>query len=77
MVPSPCNTSPAAERQRRYRRRRKCGLLVATAEVPIQVAEALVGRGLLAEGDVSNPKRLGAALARVGEKWAGAKKSEK
>ena len=63
--------SPAASRQRQYRRRRKLGLLVAKAEVPFRVAEALVGRGLLAEGDVSDPRCLGAALARAGEAWAG------
>ena len=63
--------SPAAERQRRYRLRRKRGLLVARAEVPIQVAEAMVGRGLIAENEVSDPKRLGAALTLAGEAWAG------
>ena len=63
--------SPAASRQRQYRRRRKLGLLVAKAEVPFRVAEALVGRGLLAEGDVSDPERLGAALTRAGEQLVG------
>ena len=63
--------SPAAERQRRYRRRRKRGLSVAMAEVPIQVVEALVGRGFLAEDEVSDPRCLGAALARAGQAWAG------
>ena len=63
--------SPAALRQRRYRRRRKRGLLIAMAEVPIHVVEALVGRGFLTEDEVSDPKRLGAALARAGEQLAG------
>ncbi len=62
--------SPAA-RQRGYRRRRKLGLLVAAAEVPIHVVEALVGWGFLAEDEVSDPKRLGAALTRAGEQLVG------
>ncbi len=63
--------SPAAERQRRLRHRRKLGLLVAAAEVPLQLAERLVEAGLLPEDHSADPERLGAALVAACNEWAG------
>ncbi len=54
--------SHAAERQRRCRRRRKLGLLLAAAEVPLRLAERLVQAGLLSEGEATDPERLGTDL---------------
>ena len=51
-----------ALRQRRLRRRRKLGLLVATAEVPPALAETLIKAGLLSEDCATDPECLGAAL---------------
>ncbi len=61
----------AAVRQRRCRRRRKLGLLLAVAEVPLRLAERLVQAGLLSEVEATDPERLGAALTAAGERWAG------
>ncbi len=55
--------SSAAERQRRLRRRRKLGLLLAAAEVSLCLAERLVEAGLLREEDATAPKRWGEAIA--------------
>ncbi len=56
--------SPAARRQRRYRARRRRGVVVAHAEVPVQLVDALVNDGDLTETDTTDPWALGAA--RVG-----------
>ncbi len=61
--------SPAAERQRRLRLRRKLDLLIATAEVPLELAEHLVEAGLLREEDATDPRCLGAALTVAGQRW--------
>lgn len=65
-----CSLSPAALRQRRYRQRRKRGALTAAADVPALLVEAIAERGLLPNGDSSNPRRLGAALVAIAEKWS-------
>ena len=62
--------SPGARRQQRLRARRKLGLLVASAEVPLQLAESLIEAGLLREEDATDPECLGAALTVAGQKWA-------
>ncbi len=54
--------SPAAERQRRHRERRRLGIVVAHAEVPVQLVDALVNEGDLAEIDTTDPWALGSAL---------------
>ncbi len=67
----PADDLTAAERQRRLRYRRKLGLLVASAEVPLQLAERLVEAGLLPEDHSADPERLGAALVAACSEWAG------
>ena len=67
----PTDALSPAERQRRLRRRRKLGVLLAAVEVPLRLAERLVEAGLLREEDATDPKRLGEALAAAGEKWVG------
>ncbi len=52
----------AAKRQRRYRARRRRGVVVAHAEVPVQLIDALVNDGDLTETDTTDPWALGAAL---------------
>ena len=52
----------AAERQRRFRYRRKHNLLMARVEVPAPLAEALIDVGLLCEEDSHDPRALGDAL---------------
>ena len=59
----PANDPTAAARQRRLRRRRKLGLLLAVTEVSLCLAEHLVEAGLLREEDATDPKRLGEAIA--------------
>ena len=54
--------SPAARRQRRLRERRKYNLLVARADVPAILAEALIEADLLPESVSDNPRALGKAL---------------
>ena len=51
-----------AERQRRFRDRRKHNLLVARAELPSSLAEYLINVGLLCEEDSHDPRALGDAL---------------
>ncbi len=69
MMPDAPRTT--AERQRRCRRRRNLGLLLAAAEVPLRLAERLVEAGLLSEDEATDPERLGAALTAAGKQWAG------
>ncbi len=52
----------AAERQRRFRYRRKHNLLMARVEVPSSLAEAMIDAGILFEEDASDPQALGGAL---------------
>jgi hypothetical protein len=52
----------SAERQRRLRYRRKHDLILAQAEMPVSLAEALIDAGLLFEEDASDPQALGDAL---------------
>ncbi len=63
--------TPAARRQRRLRQRRKLGLLVATVEVPLALAEALIEGALLPEDHSADPECLGAALVAACNEWAG------
>ncbi len=68
MTPLSESPSPAAERQRRYRARLRRGSVFARAEVPAEVVEALVDRGLLPKGQATEPARLGEALVEVTKK---------
>lgn len=52
----------AAERQRRFRYRRRHDLLLARAEVPAVLAEHLIEAGLLSEDAAADPEKLGLAL---------------
>ncbi len=55
-------TNPVPHRQRRYRARRRRGVVVAHAELPVQLVNALVNDGDLTETDTTDPWALGAAL---------------
>ena len=57
-----------AERQRRCRYRRKHDLLLAQAEVPAALAEALIDAGLLSEEAASDPQELGGALVAAAQR---------
>ena len=58
-------SSPGAVAQRGYRRRKKTGDVLATAEVPLRVVERLIEMGWLKDEDASDKKAIGAALVVV------------
>ncbi len=58
----------SAERQRRLRYRRKHDLILAQAETPVSLAEALIDAGLLFEEDASDPQALGGALVAAAKR---------
>ncbi len=64
---APMTVAPptAADRQRRYRQRRKFGLMVAAAEVPADVVAGLAERGWLDVAEAEDPRRLGDVLVDV------------
>ena len=59
--------TPAAERQRRRRERKRLGLVLARAEVPDRIVEALVDHGLLHEDQASDARAIGQALVDATE----------
>ncbi len=59
---------PDKERQRRCRERKRCGLVLARAEVPDRIVEALVEQGVLPESQATDPRAIGKALVDVAEK---------
>ena len=63
-TPSP---TTAAARMRRYRLRRKLGLMMAAAEVPADVVAGLAERGWLDVGEAEDPRRLGGVLVDVAD----------
>ncbi len=58
----------AAERQRRHRERKRRGLVLAHAEVPDRIVEALVDQGVLPEAQATDALAIGKALVDVTEK---------
>ena len=64
----PAKPRTPAQRQRRLRYRRKHDLLLAEAEVPMLVADALIDAGLLFEEDASDPQPLGGALVAAAKR---------
>ncbi len=58
----------AAERQRRRRERKRRGLVLARAEVPDRIVDALVDQGLLRESQATDPHAIGKALVIAIEK---------
>ena len=65
---SDASRTSAAERQRRRRDRKRRGLLLARAEVPDQIVEALVDQGVLQEAQATDPYAIGEALVDVAKK---------
>ncbi len=59
----PCAPTPAAERQRRHRARRKRGRFVVLVEVTYEMVEALVDQGGVDEANSSNLDRVGESIA--------------
>ena len=59
---------PATERQRRHRERKRRGLVLARAEVPDRIIEALVDQGVLPEAQATDARAIGKALVDVTEK---------
>ena len=60
--------TPAAERQRHRRERKRRGLVLARAEVPDRIVDALVDQGLLPEAQATDPRAIGKALVNAIEK---------
>ncbi len=61
------NPTSAAKRQRRHRERKRRGLVLARAEVPDRIVEALVDQGLLREDQASDARAIGQALVDATE----------
>ncbi len=57
------STTPAAERQRRHRQRRRAGIFVVPVQVTYEIAEALIKRGDLDEADARDLDCVGEAIA--------------
>ncbi len=60
--------TPDRERQRRCRERKRRGLVLARAEVPDRIVEALVEKGVLPEDEATDARAIGEALVEVAEK---------
>ncbi len=60
-------TTPA-ERQRQRRERKRRGLVLAHAEVPDRIVEALVDQGLLRAAQATDARAIGKALVDVAKK---------
>ncbi len=56
-------SSPAAERQRRHRERRRAGIFVVPVRVAGEMLEALIKRGDLDEADARDLDCVGEAIA--------------
>ena len=59
---------PDKERQRRCRERKRRGLVLARAEVPDRIVEALVEQGVLPADEATDARSIGQALVDVTEK---------
>ena len=59
---------PDVERQRQHRDRKRRGLVLAHAEVPGRIVEALVDKGVLREAQATDARAIGKALVDVAEK---------
>ena len=64
---TPPRPIPAAERQRRHRERKRRRLVLARAEVPDRIVEALVNQGLLREAQATDARAIGKALVDATE----------
>ena len=58
----------AAERQRQRRERKRRGLVLARAEVPDRIVEALVDQGVLRAAQATDARAIGRALVDVAKK---------
>ncbi len=61
-------STTSAERQRRHRARKRRGLVLARAEVPDRIVEALVDQGLLRETQATDARAIGQALVEATSK---------
>lgn len=62
--------APAAERQRVYRARKRAGAKLMRSDLPGEVVEALIAEGWVGSDEVSDPVRLGKAVADLIDCWA-------
>ena len=68
----------AAERQYRYRQRRRAGIQVVPVEVDTEIVDTLVTKGRLSEHDTLDPKKIADALRELaGEITVGPKPPER
>ncbi len=63
--------TPAAERQRRFRERRRRGVFVVPVEVPCEMVQALVDQGNVDEAKSSDLDQLGDAVAAAARRGLG------
>ena len=59
----------AAERQRRFRERRREGLRRMAGDVPADLVRALVENGWLGPDEANEPRKIGAALLDLADCW--------
>ena len=70
MIEQTTAPTEAAERMRRYRRRRRQGVLVVRAEVSTDVLNALITMGWLTADEAQNADAVGKAIGRLTKSWA-------
>ena len=63
----PSRSATSAERQRRFRYRRKNDMLLVTVEVPLQLIEQLIAQELLTEENALDREALGRAIVVAAE----------
>ncbi len=63
--------TPAAERQRRHRARRKQGRFVVPVEVTCEIITALVDRGDVDDADSCDPDQVGEAVTAAARRGLG------
>ena len=69
-IPPSTPAELAAIRMRKYRRRRRQGLLAVRAEIRTEVVTALVEQGWISREEVEDPVAVGNALAELVNDWA-------
>ncbi len=64
---TPPRPLPAAEKQRRYRERKRAGSRIASTEISSDVIEGLIRHGWISAEEAKDPSALGAALADLAD----------
>ena len=68
-MPGPPAPLTGAERQARYRARKRHGVRLAQTDLDPEIVAGLVERGLISPEEATDPRRLGDALADLADCW--------